>query len=112
MSNQSRVRGSSPGYYYILADQFMQDSNSGAITITLPMILGTPEFEYKAGIQLVFETTHLNGNVPGTVTINVNNKGVKRLLTRYGEEFKIGELDAGVTLTATYNGTDFHTDLH
>ena len=108
------VRGSSPGYYFIPAGQVFQDTNSAAIQIHDSSIP-----DYTAGLQLIFETKIINGN-NANITLEARNrqglvsssKGVKKLLTRDGQEFGIGELNAGVFITATYTGENFRADFN
>ena len=101
------VKGSSPGYYYVPASNVEQDSTSAAITLDIAALSGA--FSYLPGIQVIFTTLHPNGN-NDEITLRIKPLGAQRLLTRQGAEFGIGALDSGVTLTATYDGSNFIAD--
>ena len=96
------------GYYFVEPTQVVQDSQSAAITLTIPVPRGQT-FEYKKGLQVVFITEEPNGN-NDNIRIQINSLGVVKLLTRNGVEFTIGQLDEGIILTATFDGTNFRTD--
>ena len=97
------------GYYFVEPAQVVQDSQSAAITLTIPVPRGET-FEYAKGLQVVFITEKPNGN-SGNITIQINSLDVVKLLTRRGVEFGIGELDAGIIITATYDGMNFRSDF-
>ena len=103
------VKGESPGYYFIPANEVTQDSQSAAISLDTPIRGGLRN--YVPGIQVVFETKFVNGN-NANITLQIDSLAAKKLLSRDGDEFGIGSLDAGITLTATYNGTDFRADFN
>lgn len=105
---EPRVKISTPGYYYVEPDNTAQDSQSAAITLTIVPRRGQT-IGYAEGLQVVFKTEQLNGN-NANITLQINTLGAERLLTRESQEFGIGELDAGVMLTATYDGDDFIAD--
>ena len=49
------------GYYFVEPAQVVQDSQSAAITLTIPVPRGET-FEYAKGLQVVFITEKPNGN--------------------------------------------------
>ena len=108
--NTERAKIDVVGYYFVEDPQVEQDSQSAAITLTISDI-SDRETDYPTGLQVVFITQHQNGNAPGDVDIRINALPVKSLLTRRGVEYIIGELDAGIIITATYDGTDFRSDF-
>ena len=105
--NEPRDKIDVVGYYFVEPPQVAQDPQSAAITLT---IAGLPRtFNYEAGLQVVFITEEHNGN-NGDINIRINALPFTDLLTRNGEEFDVGQLDAGIIVTATYDGADFRTD--
>lgn len=99
-----RTRVSTPGYYYIKPADVDHDAQTSLIALT-----ETNVDRYIAGLQFVFKTKHQNANT-ANVTLKVNTRGAKKLLTRQGKEFNLLGLDAGVMLTATYDGANFISD--
>ena len=95
---------STPGYYYFEPDNVSQHSQNAAITLTFDML--PTRFSYKEGLQVVFKTETINGN-NGDINIQINTLGTRNLLAQDGQDFGIGELDMGLMITATYDGTSF-----
>ena len=104
-AEQRFVRGSSPGYFYVPEAGVVQNTSSAAIRLNQDGV-----GMLRAGMQFVFETKIINGN-NANITLEIfdsidGSKGVKKLLTREGQEFGIGELDEDVFITATYTPAD------
>ena len=103
-----------PGYYFVEPGSVAQDSQSAAITLTVneptDAFPPVPVSKYKTGMQVVFITKVHNGN-NGNITLQINALGAKKLLTRRGVDFLIGELDSGIIITATYDSVDFRCDF-
>lgn len=78
------------------------NTNSYAIT------LSPAPTAYAAGMVVRFKVT--NGNT-SAVTLNVNALGAKSVKTRDGKDLLSGQIAAGALVTATYDGTNFQTDI-
>lgn len=101
------VRIFTPGYYYVDEDSTSQNAQTSLITLTVSDF--TRLNNYPTGLQVVFKTEEDNSET-AAVTLKIGSLPAKRLLTRHGAEFNLLELDSGVILTATYDGTDFISD--
>ena len=103
------------GYYYVDPDDVAQDSTNASIILTIKKGRTHLVSEYEEGLQVVFKTEQLNGN-NGNITIAIRDTDtttleVKQLRARDGQQFGIGELDANIMITGTYDGTHFISDF-